>query len=110
MKSVKEELDNIRQSEYLGICVKIAMTSRNVDAKKFAEAVDVTPAQIYAIIKNDRKPSWRLLRDMLICLGLTSNQFSEIIDYYKNYKGEQRYTDTLRETLERVVQNLDAVE
>lgn len=103
----KECLEVIRNSEYLGICVQIAMFSRNLTIKVFAENVDVTPSAIHAIINNNRKPSWRLLRDMLKALGLTTHQFMEIIEYYEHYEGEYRYTYTLYETVKKVVENLD---
>ena len=102
----KEKLDLIRDMGNLGIVMEIAMTSRNLDTKVFAEKVKVTPAAISNIIHDVRKPSVRLLRDMLKCLGLTATQFIEIINYYNNYQGEWRYTYTLYETVKRVVENL----
>ena len=110
MHSDKEKLELIRKSEYLGVCVQIAMNSRNLTGKNFAEQVEVTPSLIHAIINNTRKPSWRLLRDMLKCFGLTTDQFIEIIDYYEHYEGEYRYTHTLYKTVKIVVGNLEAVE
>lgn len=104
----KEKLDIIREMENLGIVVQIAMTSRNLTAKDFAEEVRVTPATIHSIIQHTRKPSARLLRDMLKCLSLTANQFIEIINYYNNYQGEWKYTYTLYETVKRVVENAEA--
>lgn len=104
----KEKLDLIRENENLGIVVQIAMVSRNLETKTFAEKVKVTPATISNVINNTRKPSARLLRDMLKCLGLTANQFLEIINYYNNYQGEWKYTYTLYETVKRVVENLES--
>ena len=103
----KECLEIIRNSECLGICVQIAMVSRNLTIKEFAEKVEVTPQAIHAIINNNRKPSGRLLRDMLKILGLKTQQFMEIIEYYDNYEGEFKYTYTLFETVKRVVENID---
>ena len=104
----KEKLDLIRGNESLGVIVQIAMISRYLDAKTFAEKVEVTPAAISSIINGTRKPSTRLLRDMLKCLGVTATQFMEIIYYYNNYQGEWRFTYTLYETVKRVVENLEA--
>lgn len=103
----KEKLDFIREMENLGVVVQIAMTSRNLIARVFAEKVKVTPAMIHSIIKGTKKPSARLLRDMLKCLGLTADQFIEIINYYNNYEGEYKYTYTLYETVKIVVENMD---
>ena len=104
----KEKLDLIRRDESLGVIVQIAMASRNVDRKTFAEKVEVTPAAISAIINGTRKPSARLLSDMLKCIGLTPTQFIEIINYYNNYHGEWKDTYTLYETVKRVVENLES--
>ena len=103
----KEKLDFIREMENLGIVVQIAMTSRNFTAKDFAEEIGVTPATIHNIIQNSRKPSARLLRDMLKSLGLTAEQFIEIINYYNNYQGEYKYTYTLYKTVKIVVENMN---
>ena len=104
----KEKLDLIREMENLGIVVQIAMNSRNLGIKGLAEKVKVTPVTISNIIHGTRKPSARLLRDMLKCLGLTATQLAEIINYYNNYQGEWKYTYTLYETVKLVVKNLES--
>lgn len=103
----KEQLDFIRKMDDWGMVLQIAMTARNLDAKTFAEKIKVTPASIYSFINNTRKPSPRLLRDMLECLKLTPWQFIYLINYYNNYKGEWKYTYTLYETVKIVVENLN---
>lgn len=105
----KEKLDFIREMENLGIVIQIAMTSRNLTAKTLAEKVKVTPATIHSIVKGTRKPSVRLLRDILKCFNLTAQQFIEIINYYNYYQGEWKYTYTLYETVKRVVENFKAI-
>ena len=104
----KSKLETIIKKENMGSCLNLLMVAKNIKVKEFSEKLMVSSAFIHAVIINYKKPSIRLLRDMLVYLEISEDDFIEIIDYYNNYKGDNIYTYALLVAVKKVIKTMES--
>ena len=103
-KMVKtHQIEALREKSNIGQIIRILMISRDKKTVDLANELRVTPAYINAITNNLKVPSVRLLSDFFEYFNISFEDFSNLVDFYNNYNGKEKFEHTLYQALKIIL-------